>query len=277
MIKNCLIVAYNKPEPLQILLNWAGVQFDRVFVHIDFSSQSVENKQVRKIVEKLVSKNSQKYFIKVQTENKGSCFGPIEAFKWFYSLNDHGFIFEEDCVPNKKFPAITEIERDRLVCFSNFDGRLQSNLFFRESSLFNSWGWSCPKYIVSEFLDDFNESTQCRLKRGPKFLKNYFYYLDKIHLGKARKTWWDFQFIAYLVNRDISILRPTINLVDNMGINHLGSHTHHYDPHRKKLNPKNKFLQWLMSYYVKDNILAGDYVNWLKFGLFKFIVFTVLK
>lgn len=278
MPNNCLVVAYNKPIPFSKLLDRLDKYFDNILIHIDHSLDNDDNLEVMQIAREFYIKSPEKYQILVQAENKGSCYGPIEAFVWFFSQYDHGFIFEEDCLPSTiLFNEMCNIPKDRLFCFSNFSSTQSEKLCWLESRLFNSWGWACPKSLITPFLQDFTSDTSSQITSAPIFLKNYFSYLDKKHMEKDKKTWWDFQLIAYFLNSKTIVYRPSINLIENEGISELGAHTKYYDPHQAKLSLYNKNFQKLLNLFLRDVVFTGDLVNWLKFGLVKILYFSYYK
>lgn len=259
-------------------MEWALIRFEKIYIHIDHGPQNELNSQVAIMAKSFSDNHPNKVLVKLQSNNLGSCFGPIAAFRWFFENVEYGFVFEEDCLPNENFSvSLDDIPNSSICCFSNFSSSKATKVQYKKSSLFNSWGWAAPSQIILPFLSDFDSQTTSDLSFRPSFIQKYFRYLDKIHCKKEKKTWWDFQLIAYLLHNGIAVYRPTVNMIDNVGINKFASHTSHYDPHKAKFKPFNKFKQYFCETWHNDPIFIGDVINWLKFGICKTLFFMMRR
>jgi hypothetical protein len=282
---SALIVAYNKPAELKELVKrLVELDFSKIYIFVDAPSD-VTNTKCQEVKDFVSSLDDDRYIKLYADVNLGSARGPLTAFSWFFTIVEEGFVFEEDCLPiishfkATNWQFLSEVD---LVCFSNFSANgNKKNIYtsiieFKKTKFFNSWGWFSNREMVGNLISKLESSNaQIYTKVTPVILSRHFEYLNFISNEKERISWWDFQFISYLMANNVSILRPTINMIENVGCGVEGaSHTFGALPNVDANKKLNIFFCKFLDLFLKDKIYVSDLINWLKFGPKKYLIYT---
>lgn len=169
-----------------------------------------------------------------RNENLGCGHGPAEAITWFFDQAEEGIILEDDCLPAMSFftfcqNLLAKYRSDtRVMAISGFNyfGEWQidnCDYFFSDGG---NWGWASWRRAWKLFdyeMTSWISSDVERKKDVLDFYPNFDALYEKIVAQNYDA--WDIQWhYARLYHRGVSIT-PVVNLVENIGFDHFGTHT----------------------------------------------------
>lgn len=162
---------------------------------------------------------------------------------WVFENVEEAIILEDDCLPHPTFfrfcEELLEKYRDdeRIMTIGGtnllieWKSDLQSYYF---SNYFHCWGWATWKRIWNYYDIDMKLWSDSKIKEkvrnviaDEKQYLNRKKYLDDTYSGKVDS--WDYQlFFMCLANSGLSI-RPSVNLISNIGFSDEATHTNVFD------------------------------------------------
>ena len=168
-------------------------------------------------------------------ENLGCKYAVSGGITWFFDHEEQGIILEDDCLPHPVFFTYCE---ENLVAYkylsdiwaicgwTPFNIKIPSRSDYL-SSYPSVWGWATWRdrwlYYDAEI---FKKSNRDAIRVIPSRLLQYIYWVNFLNLSILSKIdTWDYQFTYLVVSRRGSALRPTGNLVKNIGFGVDATHT----------------------------------------------------
>jgi hypothetical protein len=168
-----------------------------------------------------------------QDKNLGCKYAVSTAITWFFKNEDQGIILEDDCLPSQSFFLFCNLMLNRYVDHKNIysisgscfvDDNSISTFFFSKYPLM--WGWASwsdrwDKYKVNYHYNNFT------LKYNViGSFKHYIYwnYLFK-KTSENKIDTWDYQWIYLVFKNKGMVIRPPLNLVQNIGFDSYATHT----------------------------------------------------
>lgn len=168
-------------------------------------------------------------------ENLGCKHAVSGGITWFFEHEEQGIILEDDCLPSQSFFWFCE---ELLVRYKDETRVMHiAGMCYREPSTNYSynfvriggiWGWASWRRAWALYDPNF-ELMEEALEEGvieniffgnPYLIDNYKKFLTKAH--KNQHT-WDYQWsCAKLINASVNVM-PSVNLVENIGIEHSDS------------------------------------------------------
>lgn len=153
---------------------------------------------------------------------------------WVFENVEEAIILEDDCVPGREFFAycaelLRKYRLDRRVFaisgsnFSPLSGDL--NAYFSDYPLM--WGWATWRDRWREYQlepSDWRSVVVRKWWRHPIVLLYWLKIFSE--LSKGRIDTWDYQWMLTHWRCDASAIRPTVNLVKNIGFGSAATHTH---------------------------------------------------
>ena len=143
--------------------------------------------------------------------------------------SEHLIILEDDCLPSAAFLETCSKLTKKLatnepiagICGSTFLPRCRNQRLWL-SAKFNVWGWMVDRNVWLEFMDSgFLEMTSEELQRHKSLLSKLpplaKWEMLRIIKGLDNIDTWDIQFEMFCLSKNYHFLKPTQNLVTNIG------------------------------------------------------------
>jgi len=233
-------------------------------------------------------------------KNLGCGLNVSRGITWFFKNVSEGIILEDDCLPNQSFfyfcEKLLHYYRHNLRVFMiSGDNFSPESLTNNDSSYYFSniphiWGWATWRRAWKKFNFNINDLSE--------FIGNHT--LDRVWNNKKIEQYWiDLFSESRLANSDIwcwkwayaiwknngICINPNINLVSNIGLNSMGTHTLHdfykeLSPPKKKMvfpikHPKEMKINKDADSFVNKNIFLKNYTY--KHILKKIGLFNIAK
>ncbi len=232
-----LFIIFNRPELTQKVFNKIKEYRPReLFIVADGPRKNNNSdfkncKATRKIVEQINWPCELKTLFR--ENNLGCKISVSDGISWFFTHVPFGIILEDDCLPNSSFfnycnYYLNEYQYDDKVYaisgsrFNNINKR--SDFCLGKYSLM--WGWATwgnkwNKYNIDAF--DYNEVLNKTFNKR----KALFNYWDNEFFKLVNESidTWDFQWILTVFRESAFVVRPSHNLVENLGFNINATHT----------------------------------------------------
>jgi hypothetical protein len=161
------------------------------------------------------------------------------GLNWVFENVEEAIILEDDCLPHPTFFRFCEelLEKYRYEekimsiggtnLFTEWKSNTQSYFF---SNYFHCWGWATWKRVWSNYDVEMKLWSDSKIKKKVKDVigdkeqyLNRKKHLDNTYCGKVDS--WDYQFsFMCLANSGLSI-RPSVNLISNIGFTEEATHT----------------------------------------------------
>ena len=190
------------------------------------------NAEVKKIFENITWKC--KVFKSYSKKNLGIVKRTVKSFKWFFSHEEKGIIFEDDCLAHPNFFRYCEIMLEKyknnkkilMINGNNFqDGKIRGKSSYYFSNYFSTYGWAGWRRTMKYY--DVNMSSWIKWKKSNdwKKIKSKMYtkegeywtdIFDKTY-KKIIKT-WDYQFMFSLWKNKQLVITPNSNLSSHIGL-----------------------------------------------------------
>ena len=163
----------------------------------------------------------------------------ISAISWFFSFEEMGAIFEEDCIPHPSFFVFAEQLLDyykndsRIFAIngSSFLPRPRHHADYYFSKYSHCWGWATWKRAWDKFdmnmihlddiINDRSSSSLFHSSAEERFWSKLF--LSVKHLNKPNS--WAIRWQYSCLFNNACIVTPNRNLVTNIGFNKDATHT----------------------------------------------------
>ena len=167
-------------------------------------------------------------------ENLGCKYAVSGSITWFFEHEEQGIILEDDCLPSQSFFWFCEelLERYRgdlrvghISGYNHFPNRVKySDYFF---SLFPGiWGWGTWKNRWKTYDVEISHFKNSEEELKSMFLdKRVFKYYSNIYSNIKLVDTWDYQWTYNLLMQRFLSIRPSYNLVTNIGFGKWATHT----------------------------------------------------
>jgi hypothetical protein len=264
-----LITAFNRPQQLEQLLNiLCQVGISRIYVVIDGPRDEFPSDQALVDDVEKVAKAAQwvsKLDVRKRQRNLGCGLSPANAIAQTLSIEERLIVLEDDCRPT---PTFFEYMRQGLAIYSTNEevaaicgtsyvplDYFQPSQRVWVSHLFSPWGWGTWRRAWQGFSSKASSwRTRTSLAsrfamggnsvRGLRWLESNWHWLAKTD-PEGRQV-WDHLFGLLICERNQVVLRPTVNLVRNVGEDGDGTHA----------TPRSNFLD------VSTGVWDGSSVDW---------------
>ena len=245
-----LIIAFNRPEKLRILLNTIEqVNPEQVYISIDGRRQN--RPEDTELVEEcaMIARNwkGEKAHVEknIEDQNLGCRDHVIKAISWFFQKVESGIILEDDCIPSESFFEYTSLLLDRyqkderviMISGNNFGkNHLCSPYSYSFTKYISIWGWATWSDRWSEFLafyrwlDRANESDlgslkstiQSALMNRKEGEERFQYMLNAL---EKKTDSWGYLLSGFALSTQRSTIIPVVNLISNVGFGTASTHT----------------------------------------------------
>jgi len=240
-----LLTAFNRPSETSSLLERLRDYFaGKLYVAIDGPRfGNIEDETLVSQVKKIVSSFESDFEMTVieRPINLGCGASPREAISQVLSIEQKVVVLEDDCVPNSDFlPWMNEMLNIYAhdvtvgaVCgFQSAPTRLvPQNRIWWASRLFAGWGWGTWRRAWDGYEQDLTG-----WKSNVSWFKSFRaggYSVEGMRWFRANWNWvmgreddiWDHQFGYLLTKRNQVVVKPPVNLIENVGTNERATHT----------------------------------------------------
>jgi len=241
-----LFLIFNRPDCTQKVFNEIRkAKPKQLFIAADGPRENISKdkekcKKTREIVKNIDWDCEVKTLFR--DKNLGCKYAVSGAIDWFFENVEEGIILEDDCLPSQSFfwfcqDLLRRYRNDNRVMHIGGHYHLNKKTKFYNYSYFFSiytpiWGWATWKRAWKEYDVEIKTYPQFKKEKQIKNIfkrkisqKNREKILDKVYRG-AIDTWdyqWDY---SLRINNRLAI-RPTTNLVENIGFNKDATHTSH--------------------------------------------------
>ena len=231
-----LLILFNRADTaLQVLerIKLVGVKKLYLFSDGPRSSKIEESETLKKVQSEILNAINWDCEIKTkfEEENKGPRYAIGNGINWFFENEEHGIIFEHDCLPNLSFFSFCEEllakyaddERIMHISGNNFQfGRKFGTGDYYFSKFNHIWGFATWRRAWKHYDLDMKSYPEFKLKnelvnifpdnRVYKFWETVF---DKTY-NKEIET-WDYQWTFSMWCQNGLAILPQKNLVSNIG------------------------------------------------------------
>lgn len=230
-----LIIGYSRVSAIrEVIRELLELGTKSIFLALDFSDDTLVNKEQVKLVEELLSDEKDKSgVVKVwyRGSNHGVAVGVISALDWFFSFNEVGIVIEDDLLFNVDFLEFcaTALERyensDRLLMISGnrFDGSMADS-GLAVTSYPQIWGWATwrTKWLEMRNLIISKKNLRYFECVNPK---KCFFFVGAKRAEVGDLDTWDTPLAYEMYRRGKLCLLPPVNLVSNIGVDSYAAHT----------------------------------------------------
>lgn len=245
-------MVFNRPSPTrEVFDKIAAYQPEQLFIAADGPRDAFEDDEQRiRQVRQIVSAVNWDCEVKTlfREKNQGCKKAVSSAIDWFFEHVDEGIILEDDCLPAASFFGYCEQLLDRYrneskVMMISGSGSKSESEDVQPSYYFSQfpqiWGWatwktawqhydvtmkSLPADVKSGHLDQVIEDVDVR-----NFWLGYFI---KTYSGQIGT--WDYQWVYAILRNNGLVIRPQVNLIENIGMGSDGTHITSYQPHMSR-------------------------------------------
>jgi hypothetical protein len=274
-----LFIIFNRPEFTQKVFDKIKeYKPERLFIVADGprkykDSDIILCKETRKIIEQIDWQCELKTLFR--DNNLGCKISVSDGITWFFKQVNFGIILEDDCLPNSSFfkycNHYLNVYQYNKKIFSISGSRFnsvnqESNFLLGKYGLM--WGWATWADRWNQYNIDAIDY-EAVLKKTFKNRATLFNYWNAVffRLINEKIDTWDYQWILTIFRESAYVVRPSYNLVENLGFNNNSTHT----------NDLNHPVAKLKSFEIKDyfpnnlvydvNIDYEDEKIWLQLDL----------
>lgn len=190
------------------------------------------NIKVKKIFENINWKC--KVYKSYSKQNLGIKKRTVKSFKWFFSKEKKGIIFEDDCLPHQDFFKYCEIllekykdnEKILMINGNNFqDGKKRGSYSYYFSEYYSTYGWAGWKRTLKNYDENmkswpkWKKSNSWMKFKDKMFNKEFSYWCEifnKTYKGEIKT--WDYQFMLSLWQNNQVVITPNSNLTSHIGL-----------------------------------------------------------
>lgn len=243
-----LLITFNRPDyVIQSLGEIRKQQPEKLYVFQDGARAGNENDvvkgaEVREVVKNMVDWPCELH-TNYQEKNLGCGMGPYSAISWLFENEERGIIIEDDVVAHPLFFSFCkellekyDNQRFGMITGHNFSRRYSKHdSYYFTNRMNGTWGWATWRDVWRGF--DFNikydRDLLDRKFKETGMLKPFRERSHKMYkkwLDEDRHSYWDFQFIYYLIIKGYLNARPNSCLTSHVGITSDGTHDFTNDP-----------------------------------------------
>ena len=224
------LVIFKRTETLQLIVDELSKhEISKLYIIADgprTDGERLDTSRARAIAESLKANEVTEIYSNVNLGLKKNLASGISKA---VEQSEHLIVLEDDCLPSAAFlescSALTEdLEMDESIagfCGSTFLPPFLTQRLWR-SAKFNVWGWMVDRNVWLEFMDSGFLEMDSRELRNRKSLLNKLPPLAKWEMlriikGLDKIDTWDIQFEMFCLSKNYDFLKPTQNLVTNIG------------------------------------------------------------
>jgi len=236
-----LLICHRRPELTQNLFNIIKQhEPNGVYVFCDGPGSEKDKEKVRKTQEVIrVSASSKNFHVRFEEKNLGCGKAVKTALDWFFSKNEYGIILEDDIYPDQYFFHFMEEmlirykDNNSIASVSGFcpwPAFIDLGSAEIRTKYFSMWGWGTwarvwANYrleVTEKLAKDWSQAIYkaCESNNEKEFWANI---LGKL-INKEIDT-WDYQFFFQAWAHGQMHIRPSRNLVENLGFGNDATHT----------------------------------------------------
>ena len=226
-----LLLVYNRPDLTASTLSRVLAQRPhRLYVAGDGPRGEEDRAAVeatRRLVRELVPDNVELHTM--WREDNLGCKRAVEgAITWFFEHEDQGIVIEDDCVPGDSFFPFMELmlERyradERIMHVSGYAHHPEDGDGYYFDRVPAVWGWATWRRSWDRYQGDIprmTEDQRSRLRGGFASNSEATYYTDKFdEVARGDLDSWAFAWVFSVITNHGLCVRPTRNLVENIGV-----------------------------------------------------------
>jgi hypothetical protein len=190
------------------------------------------NKEVKDIFKKINWKC--KVYKSYSKSNLGIVKRTVKSFKWFFSKEEKGIIFEDDCLAHPNFFKYCEILLEKyknekkilMINGNNFqDGKIRGQDSYYFSKYFSTYGWAGWRRTMKNYDENmkiwpkWKKSKEWKNIKQKMFKKESEYWTDIFNKTYSKKIkTWDYQFMLSMWKNKQVVVTPNKNLTSHIGL-----------------------------------------------------------
>lgn len=231
-----LLIGFNRPDLIQEqLARLADLNVQKIYVAIDGGRNSNEQSICEQSIAIATNfKFDGQLFLKTRSHNLGCGLGVISALDWFFSIEPHGIVLEDDCVPSEKtflfFESnLNELESNSSIgMISAHNPCIHTSENIRSSYIFiNGWMTTSEKYFkIRQNIFRFRSPFRKRIP-GPawRISDAIYWWATATRVKLGLHDTWDSPFLENFSELEFKCLVPKDNLIQNVGFGSSAAHT----------------------------------------------------
>ena len=238
-----LILIYNRPKETQVLIKkLKKLKPKCLYIFSDGPKKNNNdfklNLECKKIIDKInwTTQIKKKYLNK----NHGCKLAVSAGLDWFFKNEKKGIILEDDCIPSTSFFrfctwGLNKFENNKKIGSITGNNFLKSQVKIKSSYYFSKyahcWGWATWRNRWKLYNKDISFWKKWKSSKNFKNIFNLTLeekYWIKIFNNsyKNKIDSWAYPWNLCLWYNDMLVLTPKNNLVENIGIGSLATHTY---------------------------------------------------
>lgn len=210
----------------------------KIYIYSNYVNKNYSKKKLlenRSLIKSIKTKN--KKIICFSDKYRSVHYSIPHAISWFFSVEKHGIIIEDDCIPNNYFfefckNNIRKLNNQNFMLISG-NRYSPSNKCYKKSFysyFFHGWGWATTKSNWNLFFKYYKQKRNINKVniKFPKFNRNItsFYWRNIFDLiMKQRLYSWDYMLQKFMFEKKKFSIIPNKNLVKNNGIDKYAQNT----------------------------------------------------
>jgi hypothetical protein len=256
-----LFLIFNRPDTTKLVFEQIRkVKPKYLYVAADGPRDDIEGEAVRCNETKKIIADGIDWECEVRTlyrqNNLGCGLAVSGAITWFFQHVEEGIILEDDILPNEHFFHYCETMLGRYRYKEDIFSINGCSLGFSDSKsqygltrYFNMWGWAAWKRswnlvqkIWGSFLDNPNILNDIEIKQNLKLpvlwdSREWYKYWHNVfnQTANGKIDTWDYQCVYTVIKAGIFCIRPSQNMVINIGFNEEATHTHYLNHQLSKM------------------------------------------
>lgn len=233
-----LVIGFNRPNKIRQLVNRLNeIDVDTVYISLDgprHNDDKIKIEEIKKILAHELKSKEKVY--RFAEKNLGCKGGVTAAINWFFDNVDEGIILEDDCLPSNNFIEFSTILLEKfrnddsvmhISGYNHFPDRIDNSIYF--SRFPGIWGWACWKRAWKKNITDANKLLD-RLAHNKDnidwFPREYKFWKKKMSKVKSLDlNTWDYNWALSIRLSGGFSIRPSKNLIQNIGFDDEGTHT----------------------------------------------------
>jgi hypothetical protein len=158
----------------------------------------------------------------------------VKSYRWFFSKEEKGIIFEDDCLAHPDFFKYCEILLEKyknekkilMINGNNFqDGKRRGKYSYYFSEYYSTYGWAGWKRTLKNYDENMSSWPQWKKSNDWKKFQKKFYnkeatywneIFDKTYKGIIKT--WDYQLMLSLWQNKQVVITPNKNLTSHIGL-----------------------------------------------------------
>ena len=158
----------------------------------------------------------------------------VKSYRWFFSKEEKGIIFEDDCLAHPDFFKYCEILLEKyknekkilMINGNNFqDGKRRGKYSYYFSEYYSTYGWAGWRRTLKNYDENMRSWPQWKKSNDWKKFQKKFYnkeatywneIFDKTYKGIIKT--WDYQLMLSLWQNKQVVITPNKNLTSHIGL-----------------------------------------------------------